>query len=249
LQIRYALDKAYRERANAPVCDFKQSGAPIYRAAKPWPERDQRAISAVAQSGFGVYDLWEQSPVRFDDDKAHTEEIVEELFPGNPWLCVGRHAKEFRTSPRRMLHGKLSECSHIVPSPMEPLGGKTQAGHWSDKNNDAVERRRFLVTEFDKEEREAQAAIIWHLRQFGRLALVVDSMGRSLHAWWYCQGADDSKGSPMHKFFSYAVKLGADRAGWTISQFFRMPDGTRDKEPNKGARQNVIYFNPKGISK
>jgi hypothetical protein len=87
----------------------------------------------------------------------------------------------------------------------------------------------------------------WHLRQFGRLAMVVNSKGKSLHPWWYCQGSDESEGGQMHKFMSYAVSLGADRAGWALSQYMRMPDGTREKGENKGQRQNIIYFNPEGI--
>ena len=127
-------------------------------------------------------------------------------------------------------------------------GGYAKAGHWSIKNNDAVKSRRFIVTEFDKEDRDNQAAIIWHLAKFGLLAMVVDSAGKSLHAWFYCKGSDESKDSKMHRFFSYAVSLGADPAGWVLSQYMRMPDGTRDKEPNKGHRQTVIYFNPTAIS-
>jgi len=40
-----------------------------------------------------------------------------------------------------------------------------------------------------------------------------------------------------------AVKLGADPATWSRSQFCRMPDGRRDD----GCRQTVFYFNPGGI--
>src|SRR4051794_35547007 len=58
VQIRYALDKAYRERANVPAGAFVPSDTPVYRAKPKWPERSQEAIAAVVQSGPGVYDLW-----------------------------------------------------------------------------------------------------------------------------------------------------------------------------------------------
>jgi hypothetical protein len=247
-EIRHTLDKAHAEKGETVSGSWRPGGATSF-VAKKWPERNTAAIEAVVKDGPGVSDLWERSPIRWDDDEPHTEEIIDELFPGNPCLCVGRHAKEFRSDSREALRGKLSKCSHIVPSPMEPLGGQTKAGHWSEKCNDAVERRRFIVTEFDQEEWDNQAAIIWHLRQFGRLVMVVNSMGKSLHAWWYCQGSDESEGSQMRKFFNYAVSLGADRAGWVLSQYMRMPDGTREKGENKGQRQSVIYFNSEGISK
>jgi hypothetical protein len=246
IEINHALDKAYRDAGNF-VPGAYNSGVP-FRKEKKWPDRSSSAIAEIVKDGPGAYDLWERSPIRFDDDESHTEEIIDALFPRNPWLCVGRHAKEFRTSTRKALKGELSKCSHIVPGPMDALGGRTQAGHWSDKCNDAVERRRFLVTEFDREERDNQAAIIWHLAKFGALAMVVDSAGKSLHAWFYCKGSDESKGGKMHRFFSYAVSLGADPAGWVLSQYMRMPDGTRDSGDRKGERQSVIYFNPENIS-
>jgi hypothetical protein len=118
----------------------------------------------------------------------------------------------------------------------------------SDKCNSAVEYRKFLVTEFDKEERNHQAAIIWHLRSFGRLVMVVDSRGKSLHAWWHCHGEDESPGSPMQRFMDYAIRLGADPAGRVLSQYFRMPNGTREKGENKGRRQDVLYFNRREIA-
>jgi hypothetical protein len=127
-------------------------------------------------------------------------------------------------------------------------GGETKAGHWSAKNDNAVKYRRFLVTEFDQEAWDDQASIIWHLSRFGPLVMVVNSCGKSLHAWWYCKGSDESKGGKMHRFMSYAVGLGADRAGWALSQYMRIPDGTRDKGERKGERQSVIYFNPENIS-
>jgi hypothetical protein len=245
-EINDALDKAYRDAGNF-VPGAHNHGVPFVKEKK-WPDRNPAAIAEIIKDGPGMSDLWDYSPVRWDDDEAHTEEIIDALFPADAWLCVGRHAKEFQTSTRDYLRGKLHKCSHIVPSPMDPLGGRAQAGHWSDKCNDAVERRRLLVIEFDKEERDNQASIIWHLAKFGALAMVVDSAGKSLHSWFYCQGSDESKGGKMHRFFSYAVSLGSDPAGWVLSQYMRMPDGTRDKDPNKGERQSVIYFNPAAIS-
>ncbi len=246
-QIRMALDKAYRD-AGSFIPGAYNSGVPFVKETK-WPDRNPTAIAEIIKDGLGVYDLWERSPIRFDDDQSHTEEIIDALFPEPvTWLCIGRHAKEFRTNLRRALRGELSKCSHIVPNPVDDLGGKTQAGHWSHKCNDAVEYRRFIVTEFDKEERDNQAAIIWHLAKFGLLTMVVDSAGKSLHAWFYCKGSDESKGGKMHRFMSYAVSLGADPAGWVLSQYMRMPDGTRDSGERKGERQSVIYFNPENIS-
>lgn len=244
-EIKNTLATAYRD-AGEFISESPRL-EPWPRRSK-WPERNAAAIAQACKTGIGTYDLWERSPHRWlSDDRAYTEEIIDVLFPGNPCLCVGRHAREFRTDYRERLRGQLSECSHIVPSPMFFEGGYTQDGRWSEKNNEAVRHRRFLVTEFDQEDRDTQAAIIWHLRQFGPLVMVVDSMGKSLHAWWFCEGSDETEGGAMRRFMRYAVELGADRAGWVLSQFMRMPDGTREKGENKGKRQNVVYFAPEVI--
>ena len=49
---------------------------------KSWPDMDRSAIAAITKNGPMLVDLWESSPVRFDDDVSHTEEVVDALFPG-----------------------------------------------------------------------------------------------------------------------------------------------------------------------
>ena len=98
--------------------------------------------------------------------------------------------------------------------------------------------RQYLITEFDSGTPDEQTAIIWHLRGFAPLTMIVSSGGKSLHAWWRCEGEDESR---VRRFMRYAVSLGADPATWTRSQFVRLPQGWRaDKE----RRQAVYYFNP-----
>jgi hypothetical protein len=55
-----------------------------------WPKINAEQREAVIASHGGLVDLWEASPVRFEDNKSRTEEIIDALFPGNPLLCVGR---------------------------------------------------------------------------------------------------------------------------------------------------------------
>jgi hypothetical protein len=50
--------------------------------AKAWPEVDPSAIEAIRQNGPGLYDLQESSPVRYDDEASHAEEVITALFPG-----------------------------------------------------------------------------------------------------------------------------------------------------------------------
>ena len=55
-----------------------------------WPKVNVEQREAAIESGAGLVDLWEISPVRFEDNESHTEEIIDALFPGNPLLCCGR---------------------------------------------------------------------------------------------------------------------------------------------------------------
>jgi hypothetical protein len=129
--------------------------------------------------------------------------------------------------------------------------------------------RRYLVTDFDLKPtdrdgapsiyaklighwerfgvsiQDAQAALISSLQQLpGPLTMVVYSGNVSLQAWWFCEGESEELESPLRGFFESAVILGADSAGWTKCQLFRMPNARRT---DTGRRQEVCYFDPSTI--
>lgn len=229
--------------ANAAKCAWQPNATGInYQAAPTWPAVNQTRREAIIKDGPALADLWENSPVRVDWNGSKTEEIVDQLFPGNPLLCCGKSKSEFSTRHREEWHGQLSAMQLIVPSPMSKRFGWTKETppKQSEHTLDNTGPRRFLVVEFDSGAFHDHAALLWHLAQFGPLALAVHSGSKSLHGWFYCQGQHEEK---LHKFMRYAVSLGADRATWTRSQFVRMPDGTREN----GAHQAIHYFRPEVI--
>src|SRR5215207_6125672 len=91
--------------------------------------------------------LWEFSPIRFDDDESHTEEIIDHLFPDNPLLCCGESKSKFATQPREDWRGKLASQQLVVPSPMIALTGLTQDGKKSAHSLANTGARRYLVVE------------------------------------------------------------------------------------------------------
>ncbi len=204
---------------------------------RPWPVVNHEQREAVIATGFGLVDLWEVSPVRFEDSESHTEEIIDVLFPGNPWLCVGLSEIEFKTRRREELRRKLSVLALIVPSPMTAPTGRTQDGKESEHTLKNTGKRRFLIVEFDTGTTDEHAALLFHLAERAPLALVVHSGRKSLHGWFYCAEAAEEK---VSRFFRYAVSLGADRATWTRSQLVRMPGGQR----GNGNKQAAYFFNP-----
>jgi hypothetical protein len=268
-EVNDTLRKAYAERGASYIGNgqFQRTDGSTFKREPAWPEPNHGAIASVVKDGPCLYDLWEQSPTRFDDDEPHGEEIIDALFPGNPFLCVGMAADDARIFHREGIRGCESDYSFIVPSTFLWPHCRNMPGHLGCRVKENVDKRRFLVTEFDfrKEKdgkptqyaplielwesqgitpKDAMASIIWYLRQLAKLALVVDSGGKSLHAWWYCEGSDEqafeTREGSLAKFFALACGLGADRAGATIVQFMRMPGGMR----NNGNRQTVLFFNP-----
>jgi hypothetical protein len=210
------------------------------RQTPQWPKVNvEQREAIIASVDAELADLWEVSPVRITDNKSHTEEIIDTLFPGDSLLCAGRSNSDFDTRLRSEWRGELGAMQLIVPSPMTARIGRTQEEKESAHTLETTGARRYLVIEQDSGTIDEQAAILLHLRAIGPLVVAVHSGSKSIHGWFYCAGRPEEK---LRIFMEYAVSLGADRAMWTRSQFARIPDGTRDN----GSRQTVFYFNPGG---
>ena len=229
----------------AESCAWQPNGSAGPITSKPapkWPAVNEAARQSIIDNAtHRLPDLCEASPLTCTIDSTDAEFFADELFPGNPLLCVGRDMAHFETAPRESFRGRLSEMSLVVPSPMSALTGTRKAdGNTSAHTLSNTGPRCYLVTEFDSGTPDEQVAIIWHLRQFAPLVVVLSSGGKSLHAWWHCQGATDER---VARFFRYAVSLSADPATWTRSQFVRLPQGWR---ADKQRRQEVFFFNLQG---
>jgi hypothetical protein len=226
---------------NALACAWQPNGnaAPVQSVSK-WPGVNQERRAAVIREGGGLADLWEASPIRLEDNTAHTEKLIDAVFPGNPLLCCGKSNSAFDTRPREEWRGELSERALIVPSPMSTVEGVTMEGKPSRHALSNTGPRRFLVVEFDQGTPDEHAALLLHLATIGPLVLAVHSGNKSLHGWFYCASQPEDR---LYRFMRYAVNLGADHATWSRCQFCRMPDGRREN----GKRQTVFYFNPQPL--
>lgn len=244
-----------RDPASATeIEDALQSARGERRPSPRWSPVNQLNVADISNEGPALLELVSRSPfpIQFGE-QSRSEEVVDALFPGNPWLCIGRSDRNFYTERRELWRGKLEGRSLIVPSSMSSQRGRTRLGKLSFHSQANTGPRRFLVVEFDRGTLDQQAALIWHLEKFATLTLVVFSGSKSLHSWFFC--ASQSEDS-IRKFFDYAVSLGADPRMWTPSQFARLPDGHRpdgktgEALKNAGignvpaARQALLYFNP-----
>jgi hypothetical protein len=232
---------------NALGCAWQPSGkAAQAQAVSKWAAVNQEQREAILREGCGLADLWEASPVRIEDSEVHTEEIVDQLFPGNPLLCCGKSNSAFDTRPREDWRGQLAGLALIVPNPMTAATGLTKEGKESAHSLANTGTRRFLVVEFDQGTGDRHnwpdqhSALLLHLAGYAPMVCALHSGGKSMHGWFYVHGQPDAK---VERFFRYAVSLGADSRLWTRSQFCRMPDGTRDN----GKRQTVFFLSLKPL--
>ena len=230
-----------RERACPPPPWSNQASlAPTKQ--KPWPDPDPAQIAVALKDGPTALQLWERSPVRLDeDDGSNCAAIMRALFTDadqpDPLLCVGKSSREFATRPLSvwLTCERLADFSFVVPAHMTARAGHTKAGKVSEHTLENTGPRRFVVVEFDTGTTDEHAARIWHLDGYARLALVVHSGGKSLHAWFPIAGYQPEE---VRRFMEYAALLGADTKLFSNpSQFVRLPGGTREG----GCRQSVFY--------
>jgi hypothetical protein len=226
-----------------------------------WPVSEPDEVDRIVRSGPGAYDIWEDSPCRFDDDASHVEEVVDIVFPGDPLLCAGWVTWRFETRRRNAWRGLLAEIPLMVPNPMIAPSGLTKAGKGSQHSLSATANRIYLVVEFDFPEKDhrgrptiwtpvvqgwcqngislldACAALSAHLaKRLPTWLLFLSSGGKSGHSWFNTA----TLSIPTQRaFFAEAVRVGADPQLWLRSQFVRIPDGRRDNRK----RQSILYFN------
>lgn len=257
-KLRHQLASAYL-RANDQTSGVRAGLAGSYSAVPKWPETNYESIDRIIRTGFGLVDLWERSPIRFEDSESHTEEIVNVLFPNNPsidpLLCVawGSKGQSFKTKRRQDWRGNLHRLEFIVPNPMLNPSGHTKDGKLSQHSLEATGRRVYQIIEFDFDPTHPMlnkwlangsalidvcAALHWHLASVMPLVCVVFSAGKSLHAWFNVFNRSEVE---QRAFMTQAVRLGADPALWCRSQFTRLPDGRR----YSGQRQTTFFLNPR----
>lgn len=239
--------------------------------SKPAAQADLEEIYSIAAKGPRLTEYRESSPRRlYDSPVRQTDNVLRAWarYAGqvDPLICFGADDR-FWTRPYSAIRGILYVHAQIVPSPMRALRGMTQDGHWSQHTKDGTGERSFLVTEFDftkltpkgkpsiwaplLERCEAagltvldiNSALLAHLAKERPLWMTVFSGGKSLQGWFPCRGQDERA---LHAWFNGSTRrLGACSATWCVSQFVRMPDGTRaPNREGKSVRQSIVYYNP-----
>lgn len=225
-EVRRAVQKAYGTTL-APSAFTPRQEKPRWK-----PDATRQSPYRSVPAKLAAVDLWEASPDILDggiDQKM----ILDWLFPDPAQLvCMGKSAYEFHTA-RLNQFKDLTTCQFIVPCYMTKKRGTTQDGKLSMHCLDNCGPRRFCVCDFDEPRSADHPAIIWQLRKTFDLVMVLESGGKSLHAWFQVEPDEEDD------FWRAAVPMGADPALMrNRSSFVRLPMGQRDN----GKRQGVLYF-------
>ena len=231
------------------------------------PDLDE--IYAIASNGPDLADYRASSPQRlYDSPQRQTVAVLQDWSrycgQDDPLICFGADDR-FWTRPFSTVKNLLHVHAQIVPSPMRAQRAMTQSGTLSEHSKDGTGERMFIVLEFDFTKTtpknkptiwapllercesewitslDVQAALLAHLARERPLWMTVFSGGKSLQGWSPCRGEDQEK--LLTWFNTSAVRLGACTSTRCVSQFVRMPDGTRaPNREGKSVRQTIEYY-------
>ena len=226
-------------------------------------KRSLRELDKIAFTAHGQYD---QFLAEIKDRPIPTsEEVIDQLYPGNPLLCRSRQYESYAfTDTRESIRGVEEKYEWIVPSPMVAKWGWNGKGKKSYRcRENAARIRSYLIIEFDFGEtfkkhldawaregispRDVQIALIYFLARQGEPRrfpfMIVDSGGKSLHSW-FAIGRKFPETAAL-ALLSRALVFGADKRAEYPEQFFRFPGGTRSSE--RGQPQPILFYDPRTI--
>lgn len=217
-------------------------------------ERARQIITSKLQAH--VTDTWrldflDESPIRIDNPEDARQDFVQFLFKGRDVLWLGdvsdsgkpKHAANFKTCKQWILDGDL---------PSRIAAGTFKAGSIS-RCGDNVLTKPFIVLECDEligykaktaEDRERNkklcAALIAYCRKFLGLTLraVIDTGGKSLHAWFDTPLHDDLRAITA---LAKGMGIDVDVLEHCSSSPLRLPDCLHDETRE---RARLLYLNP-----
>jgi hypothetical protein len=216
---------------------------PMFDAARFITERLREG------AGHGEADVWEASPVRIDwPPEADAGELLRRLYsPDDVLFCGGTYDTTVR-SVRDWIATFESGAQippHIIPNPLTGTQATTADGKPTYRGDSCVRSFRVAVAEFDQLDREQQIAFWWSVAL--PVVALVDSGGKSLHAWIKVDGigtADAwSREVEQGLFAKYLIPCGCDGACRNEARLSRLPGHFRAE---KGRWQRVLYLAPEG---
>ena len=230
---------------------------------------DAQIREVVETRRASIEDIIKASPLHPDTTRHPVDVLAElHNAQGDELLCMApRPASGFCTLTfnkwaagirRRLAAGKPSQTQNwemVVPNLMNAPTGTTKEGRRyrprTSENACDPDQMRFVVVEVDVSHDDPIcstlnatpqgicASVILAKLDLAQVRMIVQSGGKSLHAWVDTEGKTAAE---VQTFFRELTPLGVDHRGRLPEQQFRLPNGYRAE---KQARQNLIFWNPR----
>lgn len=225
-EIKAAVEFAYSEPLNRSVT----------RTSLAWPDPHRPTIDRFLAATTPIFDGITETGLQAVD-------VLPHLFRPGELVCVGPDSSHALVRPLAATLADAHLQQFIVINPMRGQRALKHTGEPSARCQNNTGPRRHLVAEFDDRTvtKLDQAKLITCLAAFVPLVLVVDSGGKSLHAWFR---VDHLGHRDQARFFAFACLLGADKTRWDICGWLRMPGGLRREADVPPIRQRILYLNP-----
>ncbi len=200
-------------------------------------------------AGFTATDVWEASPIKIDwPAERDSFEVLTRLYDPAEHLFIGEacdagpdHIQTVSEWLRRFAHGNIPP--HIIPNPLSGAQGFTKDGKPSYRCDSCVTRFAFGVLEFDQMSRQDQIQFFAGVKL--PVVALIDSGGKSIHAWVKIDAADEAEWTERveEKLFDILTAVGVDSTCKNESRLSRLP-GRKRKET--GNWQRLLYLAPEG---
>lgn len=218
-EIRNAVKGAY-DRHNSPHIPSN----PI-KVTQPDP--------SLKEQNLGEAGLFEKYTIKSDPIPMNAGEAVSKLFDPSEHIFIQRQVAE---------KGRLLPVTDWIAQPdlsqYQFITYNTFPADATNRSEAQVLGRKYLLHETDDPSLsfEQQLGLIKRLENEAELKMIVNSGGKSLHAWF--------KWTPGNKkaFLELSQKLGGDPRFKLMNQLCRLPWGTRRKEASLPAAQPIIFW-------
>jgi hypothetical protein len=237
--LRHCCDK-YVHHREVPDREIREAVNYVYGAknvpglkAYAWPDPDAAMIARTLATTPTFFDVTQELPLE-------ASQVLPKLFAAGELVCTGPDSKTAIVRPLEECLADAHLQQFIVVNPMRGRQSLNQQGEPSVRCQSNVLRRRHVVAEFDDASlsKPQQAQLITRLATFVPLMLVVDSGGKSLHAWFR---VEQLAIRDQAYFFAVACLLGADETRWDTSGWLRMPGGLRVVQGVPAVRQRILF--------
>ena len=189
---------------------------------------------SLKENNLGEHGLYEKYVLRSDLIPQNAAETISKLFHLDESIFVQKAVAE---------RGALMAVSDWINQPdlddYQFITYNCFPAQATNRSESQVEGRKYLLHETDDPSLsfEQQLGLIKRLETEAELKMIVNSGGKSLHAWFHWTPGNKAS------FLELSQKLGGDPRFKLMNQLCRLPWGTRKKECEPfPVRQEVIFW-------